>query len=240
VKQVIALRLEPSAEQHQALLETLEAFNAGCQYAAAVAYERQCANKIALQPLVYGKLREQYGLSSQMAIRAISKAVEAYKRDKRVHVRFRLRGAMVYDERIMTFEGLTQVSLLSLAGRLLLPMRYGSYQAARIDQVKGQADLVYRDGTFFLYATIELPTPPPVEAGDVLGVDLGIVNVAVDSDGEVHTGDAVRQRRRRSLKLRQGLQQAGTKSAKRHLRKAKRQESRFVRHVNHCISKRLV
>src|SRR5260370_27490041 len=68
VKQVIVLKLEPSPEQHAALLETLAAFNAGCQYAADVAYEKRCANKVALQPTVYGPLREQFGLSAQMAI----------------------------------------------------------------------------------------------------------------------------------------------------------------------------
>jgi putative transposase len=240
MKQVIVLKLEPSPEQHAALLATMEAFNAGAQYAADVAYEKRLANKIALQPKVYGELRARFGLSSQMAIRAISKAIEAYKRDKRVHVRFKPHGAMVYDERIMSFKGLTHVSLLTLAGRLLVPLRYGSYQEARMDRVKGQADLVYRDGIFFLYVTIELPTPPASETGDVLGVDLGIVNVAVDSDGQLHTGEEIRTCRARYLKLRQGLQSCGTKSAKRHLRKVKRKESRFVKHTNHCISKQLV
>jgi putative transposase len=240
VKQTIALKLEPSQEQHAALLATLQAFNAGAQLAADLAYERRCANKIALQPLVYGDLRSRFGLSSQMAIRAISKAVEAYKRDKRVHVRFKPHGAMVYDERIMAFKGLTHVSLLTVAGRQLIPLRFGAYQAARLDRAKGQADLVYQEGAFFLYVTIDLPTPPPVETDDVLGVDLGIVNVAVDSHGEAHTGEAIRAVRRRYLKLRQGLQKCRTKSAKRHLRRAKRKESRFVKHVNHCIAKHLV
>jgi IS605 OrfB family transposase len=240
MKQTIVLKLEPSPEQHAALLSTLEAFNAGCQHVADVAYEKRLANKIALQPLVYGTLRERFGLSSQMAVRAISKAVEAYKRDKRVHVRFKPHGAMVYDERIMSFKGLTHVSLLTLAGRQVIPLRYGAYQAARLDRRQGQADLVYRDGAFYLYVTIDLPAPPPTETGDVLGVDLGIVNVAVDSDGEEHTGEAIRAVRCRYLRLRQGLQKCGSKSAKRHLKKVKRKESRFVKHVNHCISKHLV
>jgi putative transposase len=240
VKQVIVLKLEPSPEQHAALLSTMEAFNAGAQHAADVAYEKRLANKIALQPFVYGELRARFELPAQMAIRAIAKAVEAYKRDKRVHVRMKPHGAMVYDERIMSFKGLTHVSLASLAGRLKIPIRYGKYQQARLDRVKGQADLLYRDGTFYLAVTIDLPTPPPTETADVLGVDLGIVNVAVDSEGEVHTGKEIRTCRARYLKLRQGLQSCGTKSAKRHLRKVKRKESRFVKHVNHCISKKLV
>jgi len=130
MKQVIVIKLEPSQEQYPALLKTVQAFNLGCQYAADVAYEKRLANKIALQPFVYGHLRSEFGLSSQMAIRAIAKAVEAYKRDRRIHVKFDVHGAMVYDPRIMSFKGLTQVSLVCLDGRELVPMRYGAYQAA--------------------------------------------------------------------------------------------------------------
>jgi len=240
MKQVIVIKLEPSQEQYQALLKTVEAFNRGCQYAADVAYDKRLANKIALQPLVYGTLRSELGLSSQMAIRAIAKAVEAYKRDRRVHVKFDLHGAMVYDPRIMSFKGLTQVSLMCLNGRELVPMRYGAYQAARLDRAKGQADLILRDGTFYLYVTVDLPSAPPVEAQDVLGVDLGIVQLAVDSDGEAHTGAGVKQCRRRFQRLRQGLQSCGSKNAKRHLKRIRQKESRYQRWVNHNISRHLV
>ncbi len=240
MKQVIVIKLEPSQEQYKALIATVEAFNRGCQYAADVAYEKRLANKIALQPFVYGTLRSEFGLSSQMAIRAISKAVEAYKRDRRVHVKFDLHGAMVYDPRIMSFKGLTQVSLMCLGGRELVPMRYGAYQAARIDRARGQADLILKDGTFYLYITVDLPSAPPVEAQDVLGIDLGIAVLAMDSDGEAHTGAGVKQCRRKFSRLRAGLQKAGTKSAKKHLRRSRRRESRYQRDVNHCISKHLV
>ncbi len=240
MKQVIVIKLEPSQEQYQALLKTVEAFNRGCQYAADVAYEKRLANKIALQPFVYGTLRSEFGLSSQMAIRAIAKAVEAYKRDRRIHVKFDLHGAMVYDPRIMSFKGLTQVSLMCLSGRELVPMRYGAYQAVRLGRAKGQADLILRDSTFYLYVTVDLPSAPPIETQDVIGVDLGIVKLAVDSDGETHTGAGVKQCRRKFSHLRAGLQKAGTKSAKKHLRRNRRRESRYQRNVNHCISKPLV
>jgi putative transposase len=240
MKQVIVLKLEPSPEQAAALLSTVEAFNAGAQYAADVAYEKRLANKIALQPLVYGELRARFGLSSQMAVRAISKAVEAYKRDKRVHVRLKPHGAMVYDERIMSFKGLTHVSLLTLVGRLLIPLRFGLYQEARIDRVKGQADLVYRDATFFLYVTIDLPTPPVGELEGFLGVDLGIRNIATDSDGTLYAGGKLRRYRKRSRRLRHRLQALRTRGARRLLVKRWRKERRHATHVNHCISKKIV
>ncbi len=45
-------------------------------------------HKLALQRLVYYDMREQFDLSWQMTIRAISKVSEAYKRDKRCSRRF--------------------------------------------------------------------------------------------------------------------------------------------------------
>lgn len=187
------------------MLETVEAFNRGCDHVAEVAFAKRLANKIALQPFVYGTLRAEYGLSSQMAIRAISKAVEAYKRDKTIQPTFHPHGTMVYDERIMSFRGVSHVSLLTLSGRILVPLRYGDYQAARIDRRQGQADLILRDGTFYLYVTIDLPTPPTIQTEGVIGVDLGIAKIAVTDDGEAHTGEAVMQVRKRVREHRRHL-----------------------------------
>lgn len=249
MKQTIAVKLEPTEQQAQALRLTMEAFNRGCDYVASVAFQKRLANKIAIQPFVYGILRSEFGLSSQMAIRCIAKAIEAYKevkkkevkqRDKSIQPTFDPHGAMVYDHHIMSFRDLSHVSLLTLSGRELLPLRYGAYQEARMDRVKGQADLILRDGAFFLYLTVEMPTPPPIDPVDVLGVDLGIVQLAVDSDGEAHTGAGVKQCRRRFQRLRQGLQSCGSKSAKRHLKRIRQKESRYQRWVNHNISRHLV
>jgi IS605 OrfB family transposase len=240
VKQVVVLKLEPSPKQHVALLATMEAFNRGAQYAADVAYERRCASKIALQPFVYGTLRERFGLSAQMAIRAISKAVEAYKRDRRVHVKIDRHGAMVYDERIMSFKGLTHVSLLCLTGREIVPIRYGAYQAARLDRAKGQADLIRRDGIFYLFVTIDLPTPPPVETEGALGVDLGIVNIATDSDGNTYSSRHLNNLRRRQRRLRAKLSRKFTGSARRLYRRRRRKERCFATHINHCLAKEIV
>ena len=218
----------------------MEAFNRGCDYVASAAFQKRLANKIAIQPFVYGTLRSEYGLSSQMAIRCIAKAIEAYKRDKDIQPTFDPHGAMVYDHHIMSFRDLSHVSLLTLSGRELLPLRYGAYQEARMDRVKGQADLILRGGVFYLYLTVDMPTAPPIDPVDVLGVDLGIVQLAVDSDGESHTGAGVKQCRRRFQRLRQGLQSCGSKSAKRHLKRIRQKEGRYQRWVNHNISKHIV
>ena len=241
MKQTMLLKLAPTEDQHQALLETMHAFNQAANYVAEIAFDEQSANKFALQKLVYGELRTTYKLPAQLAIRCISKASEAYKRDKSIKPSFRPEGAIVYDPRVMSFKDLNQVSLLTLSGRALVPFRIGGYQESRMGAIKGQADLIYRNGTFFLAVTLEVPTPEPDEPeGGVLGVDLGIVNLATDSEGETFSGEAVERNRKRMNALRQRLQKRGTKSAKRHLKKLSGREARFKKNTNHVISKRIV
>jgi putative transposase len=240
MKQTMLLKLAPTEDQHLALLETMHAFNEAANYVASVAWASKTANKFALQKLVYGELRATYKLPAQLTIRCISKASEAYKRDKSIQPHFRPEGAIIYDPRVMAFKGIDTVSLLTLPGRILVPFLMGGYQQARKDAIKGQADLLYRNGIFYLVVTLDVPTPTPDEPQSTLGIDLGIVNLATDSEGESFSGEAVEKNRQRNQALRQRLQKRGTKSAKRHLKKLSGKEARFKKNTNHVISKRIV
>jgi len=240
VKLTLLVKLAPTPEQHQALLETMERFNEACNDIAEVAFENRTANKIRLQKIVYYRIREQYGLSAQMTVRAISKTCEAYKRDKNIKPRFRPHGAMIYDPRIMSWKGLDRVSILTLKGRQIIPIQIGRYQEERFDRIRGQADLLLRDGVFYLAATIDAPEPEPFDAEEYLGVDLGIKNIAVDGDGNTYVGGHLNGLRSRYVKVRSRLQSKGTKSAKRLLRNRSGKEHRFASDVNHLISKRIV
>jgi putative transposase len=236
MKLLLAIKLAPSHEQHVSLLATLELCNA----IAEVAFREHLANKIALQKILYYHIRDRFGLSSQMTVRAIAKVVDAYKRDKTIRPRFRPHGALTYDERIMSWKGSEHVSLLALDGRHLVACRFGPYQQARRDRIRGQADLILRDGAFYLYATLEVSDVPTIDVDDFLGVDLGIVNIATDSDATVYTGAGVEQQRRTFAHRRRNLQRRQTRSAKRKLQSLRRKQARFQRDSNHCISKALV
>jgi len=227
-------------------LRTLETFNAACNDIAGVAFEHRTASKFELQKLVYYPIREGFGLSAQMCIRAISKVSEAYKRDREKRPTFRAHGAMTYDERILSFPRVDRASLLTLDGRVEVPFRFGAYQAARLDRIRGQADLLYRNDTFYLACTVDAPEPTLDEPYEYLGVDLGIINLATTSDGEfVNHGQGcvhahVNTVRARYVRLRAKLQKKQSRSARRLLKRRSGRERRFARDVNHCISKAIV
>jgi IS605 OrfB family transposase len=247
MKQTVLVKLAPAPEHHAALRRTLEAFNAACNDIAQVAFAERCASKIDLQRMVYYDIRQQFGLSAQMTIRAIAKVVEAYKRDRTIQPHFRPHGAMVYDERICSFPGPDRVSLLTLDGRVEIPFRFGAYAAGMLARKRGQADLLYRkqSNTFFLAVTVDAPELEPGEPQptEYLGVDLGVITLAATSDGELLNHSAVpkhahiNQVRARYSRFRAKLQKKGTKSAKRLLRKRSGQERRFCKDINHCLSK---
>ncbi len=240
MKQTLVVKLLPTPAQATSLLATMERFNAACDTIAAVAFGAGTSSKFAVQKLVYADVRRDFGLSAQMTIRAIAKVCEAYKRDKATLPHFRPHGAMTYDERILSWQGPSAIAILTLDGRLTVPYTFGAYQAARLDRIKGQADLVYRDRRFYLHATIETPAAPESDPTGWLGVDLGIVHLAADSDGTTYSGAQVNGLRIRHERLRKRLQAQGTRSAKRLLGKRRRKQGRFQSHTNHTIAKHIV
>jgi len=234
------LKLLPTTEQADALLRTMERFNAACDALAVVAFANRCANKVELQKLAYNDIRRDFGLGAQMTVRAIAKVVEVYKRDKDIQPTFRPHGAIVYDQRILSWKGSDRVSILTNDGRQIMPWVCGAYQHAQLDRVRGQADLIYRDGKFFLYVTIDVGDVPEGNPVEYLGVDLGRRNIAADNDGETFCGAHNASLRRRHARLRRKLQRKGTKSAKRLLRARRRKEARFASDLNHRISNQIV
>ena len=238
----LKIKLITNKEQFGKLLETMKQFNMACNYISKIAFDTQTFSKIAIQKICYYDIRNNFNLSSQMAVRAIGKVSESYKADKKsVHI-FKKTSAMVYDERILSFEGLEFASILTLGGRIKVPMILGEYHQGLMcgQRVRGQADLILQDGVFYLLLVVERPEPSKVDVKGFLGVDLGIVNIATTSDGVQMSGAAVRNMRRRYSKLRRKLQSKNTTSSKRLLKKRRRKEHRFVNDINHQISKRIV
>jgi IS605 OrfB family transposase len=157
---------------------------------------------------------------------------------------------MPYDSRILSFKGIDRVSILTLEGRVIVPFLMGGYQRERFSLAKGQSDLVRRrDGKWFLLVTVDLPTDPIPPTDTFIGVDMGVVNIAADSDGNIYTNAETESVRQKNNKVRRSLQAKATKQKKegkrprnvrRKLKKLARRERRFKANTNHTISKRIV
>lgn len=236
----------------ETLAATQRAFNAAASWIARVCWEEDITNTNTAHHRVYGETRLNFGLGAQLAVCARAKAVEAIKAVKAKHredgtcPQFGPRGSVRYDARTYRLMSLDRVSLNTLDGRVVCRLILGARQHAMLVDPAwqiGGADLVWRSSVYFLHVTQSRETPEPPEGepgGEALGVDLGIVNLATDSDGEHFTGAQVQTVRARYHLRRQRLQKVGTKNARRRLRQRRRREARFQRDVNHQISKRLV
>lgn len=251
MKLTLQTQLFPDQKQADLLKETIRNFNKACDWLAEKAFELQTANKVKLQQQFYYDLRRKFKLSAQMAAICIRHVGGTFSRDKKICPTFREFAAMPYDSRIYSFKGVDRVSLLTLKGRIIVPFAMGKYQEQQFTQAKGQADLVYRkrDNKWFFLITVDLPDGETIPATDFIGIDLGISQLAVTSDGETFSGAEVKRVTQKYQDLRKNLQKKASAKSKngkrpRSIRRFQKRISKrvrnFKRHVNHCISKKIV
>jgi IS605 OrfB family transposase len=236
----IKIKLLTNDQQRDELLKTMERFNAACNYVSEVAFQKQMFKAYDLHKPCYRYLRDEFELPSQLAVRAVGKVCESYKIQQKTQITFRPRSAVVYDTRLYSIKRMDTLSILTLNGRIKVPIAIGEYAKVQHRRMRGQADLIYVDGIFYLCVVVDEPDNAPIEVSNWLGVDMGIVNLATTSDGKQFSGSVVDAVRSRISQHRSRLQRCGTKSAKRRLKAVSRKQSRFVRNINHCISKTIV
>jgi putative transposase len=249
MKLTLQTQLLPERDHAVRLKETVEQFNEAANWLARLAFERKVSNKLVLQRLAYRELRDRFSLPADMTVRCIAQVCEAYKRDKTVRPRFRPHAAVPYSMgKNIGFKGPDRVSISTLNGRVIVPFVMGAYQAEKFGFAKGQSDLVLRtDGKWFLLVTVDVPEDAPVPTTDFLGVDLGVENIAGDSDGEIYSGKDVEAKRfayaRRRKAIGNKTRGAGRQQRRRchkAIKRGERKEARHRRDVNHVISKRIV
>lgn len=240
MKLIAQVKLQPTLEQHAALLQTLEAANAACNYVSNRAWETRTFGQFALHKLCYAAVRATFGLGADCTVRVFAKVADAYKAGRKAKRTFKPHAAFPFNDRLVSYKlAKRQVSIWTMAGRQKMPFVCGERQAKLLEGLRGECDLVYRNGEFYLFQTCDVDEEPEVVTGDFLGVDLGIANIATDSDGTFYQGKTVKGVRHRLRRLRTKLQRKGTKSANRRLKQLSGKERRFATNTNHVISKQI-
>ncbi len=251
MQRTIRLKLNPTIEQSEMLLETLRQYAACFNAVASYGWEHSEKNGVKLHRATYYDLRAQYPeLPSQLVIASRVKATEAVKSAlvlrKKGHKTSCPSGTLVpirYDARTYNIkQEATVVSLSSTAGREKVAFSINPHANSILVKATGfdSADLIYRQGAFWLHVVVTIPDVEFESSGDVIGVDLGLNRPAVCSNNQFFGEKRWKNIDRRYFRLKRSLQAKGTKSAKRHLKRLGGKVNRFRRDCDHVLSRRIV
>ena len=213
------------------------------QYASDKAFEHKPIHKFELHKLIYYDMRKRFSLKSQFVINAIARGYEAFNSCKdKTNKQVVFKSVPIrYDRRTFTFNP-NSVRLTVNKGRIDVLINIASYYTKYLTWNYQTADLIKdRQGRYFLHITFS----KDIDIDDivtrksrVVGVDVGVNNLAVTSNGKVFSGHKTKIMQYQYLRRR--LQRKGTKASKRLLKKISGKQKRFMRHINHNISKEIV
>jgi len=245
----VRLLLRPTPGQAAGLAETARLFTSAFNAVSAYGWEHREKNGVTLHHRTYLSLKAQYPtLVSDLHIQARVKATEAL----RSVMALAKKGRKVSQPRaefcpprynVHTFKlawETCSVRLSTTTGRMTIPFKVPDYAQKYAGGKVATADLIFRNGHWWLHVVVSIPAPEvaPVEA--VLGVDIGLARPAVTSDAGFLGNRRWREVEARYFRLRRALQSKGSKSAKRHLRKLGGRQRRFRRNCDHMLSKQII
>ena len=218
MKLTLKIKLLPTDEQANLLLETMKEANAVCNAISDVAWEEKIFNNFKLHHRTYHAYKSSFKLSSQVMIRCIAKVADAYKLDKKTKRTFSTLGSIGYDSRIMTYKPDDIVSLWAIGGRIKIP--FVCHNRNYLPYIKGEADLVYKKGKFYLFQTVDVPEEDVEDIEAFVGVDFGLVSIATLSNGKEFNSKKLQDYREKRQKVRSSVQSKRTRGSKKLLKRA--------------------
>ena len=251
MKQTLTAKLKilPDPDQAQLLIDTMHAYAAACDFVSDYVFRSHDLSLASLNRELYHLIRQRFGLRAQMAQSVLRSVVAGYKtiltnQHSWIRPRFRKpRLDLVWNRDYSLNCDKTLFSVGTLQGRIKVPF---FAKGVDTDGRFGTAKLVYKHGKFFLHVPVtkEIDEISASDVTNVVGIDRGIRFLAATYDSEgrssFFSGSAVKQKRGHYKALRKQLQQVKTPSSRRRLKAIGQRENRFVRDVNHCVSKALV
>lgn len=227
----------------KALNDTSICFANACNHVLKIAIEEKTYNAIKLHKLCYAQVRELFGLSANLAVRAIRRIVSCMTKlkGKRKFSKGFYPKSIDYDARIFSYRERDEiVSLTTTKGRIRIPMLLGKHQR---NALKGKnptaATVINKSGIWYIHIAVDIE-PIPFDGEGVMGIDLGINHIATTSTGLKIEGKSRQSFKKKRSKVRASLQSKGKQSTKKVLKKLSGYENRRIKHENHVISRQLV
>ncbi len=238
MKLTLKIKLLPTDEQTNLLLYTMKEANTVCNAISDVAWQERIFNNFKLHHRTYHTYKATFQLSSQMLIRQIAKVADAYKLDKKTKRIFKPLGGIAYDSRIMTYKPNNVVSLWCIGGRQKI--NFVCHNPSYIPYIKGEADLVFKKGKFYLFQTVDVPEEDIEDVEEFIGCDFGLTDIIATSDGVKYSADGLNAYREHRQKVRSSIQRKGTRSSRKLLKRLSGKEQTHSSIVNHTIAKSIV
>ena len=247
------VKLNPSTDQSQILSNTLDQYKTAINSPLIYGFENHISNGVELHKATYYPLKEQVNLPAQLICSARCKATEILK-----SIRSKTKGkfntkqpqshkfpSIRYDRNSCTITD-EFIRISTTKGRIQIPFTQGEWtEGIDFSKVQKSCELQWKPSKkiWLLTVFVEIEEPKQIEIteGDkIIGIDRGCKHIAVCSDNTFFDSKQLRNVKGKYNHLRKRLQSKGTKSAKRLLKSLSGKEHRFVRDVNHCISKQIV
>ncbi|WP_229114793.1 RNA-guided endonuclease InsQ/TnpB family protein [Halapricum desulfuricans] len=262
VRRTVPVKLDVDSDDAALLRETVDEFLWAANYVVDHAWqgEYKTTSKAQLQEETYDEVREQTRLHANLVQNARNKAADAvqsviarWKQGEYAGQPHFSKPTVVYDKRCATFHD-DHVSLATVDGRIgveyVLPDEdrdtpHSRYLDNDDYEVTG-AELHDKDGEWFLHlrtkAEVESDTSDQAPTGHstVLGVDLGVNQLAVTSTGTFWSGHEFDHWRREYEKRRASLQQCGSRHAHENIQAVGRKETGRFKLMLHRIANGII
>jgi predicted transposase len=199
----------------------MQAFASACNYIADVGREHEKSAKYKLQKLCYHDVRERFGLSANLTIRALGRVAPRLESKETRHSVFQPT-SVDYDQRIFSFwEKDWTVSLTLLTSRERFDLDIGDWQREELSsgQKPTSAVLCKKRGSYYIDIQIKTDLPEEHESSDTLGVDRGINTICTLSDGTNYAGDKLNAYREKRYRVRRSLQAKAGKGTRMSIRR---------------------
>lgn len=235
------------------ICDTMKAYSDACNYVSNYIYKTHNLSRYSVQTATYYQIREVYGLRSQMAVSCVRTVIAKYKtilenQNEWIKPSFKKPQLDLVWNRDYSLHSKNDIfSVNTLNGRIKVSFYKNGFERYFSNDCKfGTAKLVNKHGKFYLHIpiTYEISELKQSEISNIVGIGRGLRFLATtyDSNGKsvFYNGNVVKQKRAHYKVLRKQLQQVGTPSSRRRLKAIGQRENRWMRDVNHCISKALV
>ena len=221
-------------EVNDIIVDTIDLYKQGLQYCIDNAWELGINNNVRLHPFVYSELRK-LGLPAQLSASCIKMACGIVKKAKsipfinKVSIRYNAPRSFSFKDNVL--------SISTINGRVKIPINIPDYARKYFNDWKIVESLLYqnKNKSYFTFTFSQESPETSNQHYEVLGVDLGVNNLAVTSKN-VFYGNKIKSLRKRRDRLVSKLQSKGTRGSKRKLKKLSGTWQRFMRWTNHNIS----